>query len=329
MSGIQVNQAGQASSGQPFGSGFDAVKSREAVYQTLFEITMHEPHNAEQAFQSTFDKFEPEQQQQLAGEFVDWLGGGGMDRMTETVEGQHALLSVYDHADCLTKSKMHHIHKRMLVNGNFAVDFTRSDNHSDKTKCIDSIEKSKNDIAFVDAGKDGHAGNENSSNTEPANSTSSKGDFNLSKQKIYNIIEGIEKKEASREGGIGAFYNNPTLSYTKGGAVTPDGKGIVNGGEARFASYTNVAFKAGEPCNVGEVGIGTSSIKAFKGIVGFFGPEVGADLMCIDPNTFMEKTSADIVKKGLETDVFKKATNDVDGQRRKNQLEEAAGFTSE
>ncbi len=276
----------------------------DATVEKLYRSAVNSPGQAERTFQHTFGRLDRDQQQQLAGRFIDSLGGSGLDALAQTVGGQHALLCVYDHADCETRNFMTFVHKRQLESGNVAVDYTRS--QSRQTQCIDPLEKSLSDRQSVE---DGHAmGAYPAADEGTGSSQSSSGGLARMKQQI----------EAIKAEGGGVRLGGATISTwdaTMGvsGGERSSGRASGSLAEYRALSESDDRWTVGEPCKDQEVGLITGTLKflgkAF-GLAGSHGPQASADLVCVDPGRVVERTAAEAVdgvlnNNGLAVDAVK------------------------
>jgi hypothetical protein len=286
MNGINQARSPQTSE-RP--TSADDTSSLDATVEKLYRTAVNSPGQAERAFQHTFNHLDADQQQQLAGRFVNSLGGSGLDTLAQTVGGQHALLCVYDHADCETRNFMTFVHDRQLESGNVAVDYTRS--QSRQTQCIDPVEKSLSDRQ---SGGDGHAAGAYPAADEGTGSSQSPSS-GLARMKQQ--IEAIRAEgNGVRLGGATVSTWDATIGVSGGDRSSGPASGSLT--EYRALSESDDRWTLGEPCKDQEVGLFTGTLKflgkAF-GWAGSHGPQAGADLVCVDAGQVVKRISAEAV----------------------------------
>lgn len=93
--------------------------SGRLLYQRVAEST-----NPELLVKGAFERAVPEKQESFADQFIFAAGKEGLDSISTTPEGQHALATVYDHATADGRGYMREVHEKQ---GNTAVDYTRKD----------------------------------------------------------------------------------------------------------------------------------------------------------------------------------------------------------
>ncbi len=286
MNGINQPRSVQTSGGQESAA---ETSTMDAAVEKLYRSAVNSPNQAERTFQRAFGGLDRDQQQHLAGRFIDSLGGSGLDTLAQTVGGQHALLCVYDHADCETRNFMTFVHKRQLESGNIAVDYTRS--QSRQNQCIDPLEKSLSDRQSMG---DGHAlGAYPVVDGSVGPSQSSSGGLARMKQQIEAI-----KAEGSgvRLGGATISTWDATIGVSGGERSSGRASGAL--AEYRALSESDDRWTVGEPCTDQEVGLFTGTLKLLGkafGKAGSHGPQASADLVCVSPDKVVERSAAEIV----------------------------------
>jgi hypothetical protein len=265
MSGL-ILRAGGASTAHS-SSNTNTKKDLDSVATDLYKAATQNPKSAEKTFQDTFSALNPERQQQLAETFVGSLGGSGFDAITETVEGQRAMLCVFDNADCKTQNLMKALHKSQVdFSGNTAVDYTRSDGDWKQTMCLDPTICTQDHRSIPDSDV-----NSKTSDYSASSTNSPTGGREEMKNKAEQMSE--ETKDFAHLGGV-------TVSMP---------------GED---SYT-----IGTPCKDKEISLGVKTKKLLKDKDELPQPEVKLETVCIDPNKAVKFGAAEIVKEVLKAPI--------------------------
>ncbi|MEJ2621538.1 MAG: hypothetical protein P8163_15120 [Candidatus Thiodiazotropha sp.] len=248
MSGL-ISRAGETLAA-PSSSNTNAKKDLDGVATDLYTAATQNPKSAEKTFQEAFSTLNPERQQQLAETFIESLGSSGFDAMTKTVEGQRAMLCVYDNADCKTQNHMKAVHKSQVeFSGNMAVDYTRSHGDWKQTMCQDPTIRTHDH------------------NTTPDSEVSNSKTSDPSATSTDSPIGGLKKMREIAD---------DTLKDTKnwfhpGGASVQ----VIPGTDP---------YTMGTPCEDNELSVGVKTIKLFKDKDGLTQPEVKVEAGCIDAN---------------------------------------------
>jgi hypothetical protein len=93
--------------------------SSRLLFQQVADST-----NPELLIKGVFERVAPEKRESFADQFIFAAGKDGLDSISATPEGQHALATVYDHATTDGRGYMREVHENQ---GNTAVDYTRKD----------------------------------------------------------------------------------------------------------------------------------------------------------------------------------------------------------